>query len=95
MNILDYIPTGHANAISRRKLTELTGLNDRRNRNLIMKEKMQGALILNMEDGKGYFKPDLPAEIDLVRKAFDKESGRCYAASTVMERLAEALVTFE
>lgn len=35
MNILDYIPTGHKNAVSRRWLQTVTRLNDRKIRDMI------------------------------------------------------------
>lgn len=53
MNILNYIPKGKENAISRTELMHLTGLNDRKNRELIEQLKHQGHLICNL--GTGYF----------------------------------------
>ncbi len=95
MNIVDYIPYGRNNAIKRRKLEELTGLSDRHNRELIMKARNQGTLILNMEDGKGYFRPILPEELDCIKKAYDKEAGRNYASGVMMELLSEVFDLFQ
>lgn len=89
MNIADYIPYGHENAINRRLLEQITGFDDRYNRQLIMKARNEGAVILNMEDGKGYFQPILPQEIDLVRKSYNKEAGRYYASATMMKLLEQ------
>lgn len=56
MNIIDYIPTGQSNAISRRRLRELSGLSDRRMR-LEIEKARQDYAILNTQDGSGYFRP--------------------------------------
>lgn len=69
MKILDYIPTGHKNAVSRQTLTTLTKLSDRKVRELIANLNANGEpdeLIINMQDGKGYFRP-APEEDGLVR----------------------------
>lgn len=90
-NILDLIPVGHENAIRRSKLCELTGKDDRAMRNLIMEQRNAGAVILNMQDGRGYFRPKLPEEIDLVAEAADAARGRLYAAQVAVESLNQML----
>lgn len=55
MNILDYIPTGHKNAVSRRWLQTATRLNDRKIRDMISAVNTGGEdneLIINLQDGK-------------------------------------------
>lgn len=69
MRIIDYIPTGHNNAVTRETLQSLTHLNDRKIRDLIAeanKSAPDDVLIINMQDGKGYFRP-APDEKYLVR----------------------------
>ena len=61
-NIVDYIPVGHDNAISRKELCRLTGLNDRKIREEIAKAR-ESACICNMSDGAGYYIPEQLAEI--------------------------------
>jgi hypothetical protein len=56
MNIIDYIPIGRENAISRRMLCNITGLSDRMMRHEIERARKQYA-ILNSQDGSGYFLP--------------------------------------
>lgn len=58
MKILDFIPTGSRNARRRKHLRELTGLSDRLLRDEIHKARRK-IPILNMQDGKGYFIPDM------------------------------------
>lgn len=65
MNLLDLIPYGHENAVSRAELKQKSGLSDR-----VMRAKLtalrQEHAILNMQDNRGYFRP-LPDEYPLVR----------------------------
>lgn len=66
INILDYIPVGHRNAVTRGYLSTVTGLCDRQVRELIEKQCTRDHPILNMQDGKGYFQPAAD-EVHLVR----------------------------
>lgn len=69
MYILDYIPTGHNNAVTRDTLQSLTHLSDRKIRVLIAeanKSAPDDVLIINLQDGMGYFRP-APDEDYLVR----------------------------
>lgn len=69
MRIIDYIPTGHNNAVTRETLRSLTRLNDRKIRDLIAeanKSAPDDVLIINLQDGMGYFRP-VPDEDYLVR----------------------------
>ena len=52
MKIIDYIPVGHKNAVTRKQLVILTGLSDRKIRNMIQEECNREHPILNMQDGK-------------------------------------------
>lgn len=55
MDILDYIPIGKENAVTRAQLCAYTGLSDRTVRQLIEIARIEGAIIINQQDGKGYF----------------------------------------
>ncbi len=63
MDILDYIPTGSQNAISRYQLCKMTGIDDRKVREAIHNARRK-IPILNMQDGNGYFIPDMNTEKD-------------------------------
>lgn len=54
MNILDYIPYGEENAVSRQKLCTLTGLNDRAVREEISQARRNTPIL---SFGGGYFIP--------------------------------------
>ena len=56
MNIKDYIPVGHENAVSRQYLCSVTGLTDRKLREEIAKAR-ETTCICNSSDGKGYYIP--------------------------------------
>lgn len=63
MGIVDLIPTGKDNAITRGQLCSLTGLSDRAVRKLIEIARIEGAIIINAQDGKGYYISDNPVDI--------------------------------
>lgn len=56
MNIMDYIPFGHENGVTRRQLAAAVGSDDRGIREMIAKARRK-YVICNMQDGKGYFRP--------------------------------------
>ena len=78
MNIVDYIPQGFKNAISRRSLCTLTGLNDRVIRGLI-EEARRETIIISNNDGSGYWLfPDDPTEEEkeLLRRYVKQQESR-------------------
>ncbi len=58
IDILDYIRTGHDRVITRAELSDLTGIDDRTIRDMIHYAR-RDIPILNMQDGRGYFVPDM------------------------------------
>lgn len=74
MDIVDYIPFGRENAVTRAQLRIVTGLNDRQIREQISQAR-RDTVILNMQDGKGYFRP-LPEERHLVESYAKQETAR-------------------
>lgn len=74
MNIIDFIPYGKENAISRKQLSERCGMPDRVMRKQIEKERREYP-ILNSQDGSGYFRP-LPEEKPLVERWLRQERSR-------------------
>lgn len=95
MNIVDIIPKGRDNAIKGDKLADMLGVDERTVRELVMKARNQGAVILNVGGGnRGYFIPVLPEEIDYVHKEYDAIMGRIYPAQCSAENLREIMNTF-
>lgn len=91
-SIIDYIPFGHENAISRRELAQLTGLNDRHMRECIMQERRHTP-ILNMQDGSGYFRPDMndSGDVALLRAYKKQEESRAKAIMWALKATRKAL----
>lgn len=78
LNIVDYIPKGCANAVSRKSLCIATGLKDRVIRNLI-EEARRETIIISNTDGSGYWRyPDdpTPEEQLLLRKYVKQQESR-------------------
>lgn len=63
MNILDFIPYGKENAVKRSTLCALTGMNDRKVREMIEQEKRKGEIIINAQDGNGYYRSSDIADV--------------------------------
>jgi hypothetical protein len=63
-NIIDLIPYGHENAISRERLCAIMGKPDREIRKLIEAARNSGAIIINKQDGRGYYQTIDLAEIE-------------------------------
>lgn len=74
MNIEDYIPFGQKNAISRKRLSRMTGLPDRTIREMIGISR-HTTPIINLQNGGGYFRP-LPEERRLVVRWMAQEKKR-------------------
>ncbi len=56
--ITDFIPTGRENAVTRVHLREVTGLPDRKVREEIEQARRKGAIIINAQDGAGYYQSE-------------------------------------
>ena len=61
--IMDKIPVGHENAVTRQQLCISTGMNDRRIRRAIAEARRE-IIILNLQDGNGYYIPDMEDDVD-------------------------------
>ena len=63
INIVDYIPFGEENAVERFELMDKIMKPDREIRRMIEDARRSGVIILNLSNGKGYFRPDKKEEI--------------------------------
>ena len=84
MNILDYIPSGRDNAISREQLCRVTGLNDRAVRNLIKRARENGAPILSTSHGAGYWVSD---DLEEIKPYLREMEHRCKSLSRTVQSL--------
>lgn len=71
MELLNLIPYGKENAISRKDLSKLTGWDDRRVRDEIKRLMRNGERILSSSSAKGYWRSDDPDEIERFLKESD------------------------
>ena len=63
MNIVDFIGVGKENAVTRGELGALTNLPDRAVRKLIQEARDQGEIIINAQDGAGYYRSNDVGEL--------------------------------
>lgn len=56
--ITDYIPEGRDRAVTRERLCDLTGMPDRKVRELIERARRGGEIIINAQDGAGYYRSE-------------------------------------
>ncbi len=90
MNILDYIPYGRDNAVSRQALAALTGLEDRMIRKEINRLREKGEFILSSSHSVGYWRSDDPKEIEDYLKECD--SRRRHLAFPAMKKRFYTLI---
>lgn len=91
MNIVNYIPIGQENAITREALSIRTGLTDRAIRELIAQARRDTAII-NNQDGKGYYRPSGQEEIERYIK---QESARAKSIFWCLRGAKKALKEVE
>ena len=63
MNITDYIGIGKDKAVTRTELCNRLGMTDRTVRKMIELARAEGALIINAQDGRGYYISEDEADI--------------------------------
>ncbi len=92
--IFELLPEGQENAISRKDLATITGLNDRELRREIASERREGALILSSTDSEhsGYFRP---ASADELRRFVTSMTRRGKATFAAVAQARKALKRIE
>lgn len=88
MEIIDFIPYGKQNAVSRADLSLFTGWNDRKVRREISAAR-KDRVILSLENGSGYYQPTADDYPDL-EKYIQREESRAMSVFGSL-RLARAL----
>lgn len=87
-DIIDLIPFGHENAISRKRLCSRTGLNDRDIRRAIGELNETGAVILNR--GEGYFQYDAETDRYYLEHYLAIENGRIRTLNRKLRKMRKA-----
>lgn len=88
MSVTDYIPVGRENAVSRSYLASMLGVSDRKMRKMIEDERRAGAIILNAQDGKGYYMTD---DLDEMERQYRQDTARAMAILTRRKALRKRL----
>lgn len=73
--IIANIPAGRENAIKKEDLQTATGFSDRALRREIQAAREKGVLILNAQDGRGYFRAD-ESDIDELKAQYRQDTAR-------------------
>jgi len=89
MNIERYIPTGRENAITRPNLCRASGLNDRAMRIEIEEARNRGVIIINNQDGRGYYQTD---DIREIENQYKQNDSRAMAILVQQKHLRQRLI---
>lgn len=88
-SIYDLLPVGAENAVSRRELSSLTGIEDRQLRRQIAKERRAGALILSSSEiNGGYYRAASREELQRYVRSMQS---RCREILAVIRAAQEAI----
>ena len=92
MSILDYIGTGKANAVTRQELVRQIGLSDRKVREMIECARRDGALIINSQDGAGYYLSD---DLHDLRHQYTRNNNRAMSILVQQKHLRRRIKELE
>lgn len=90
MGIETYIPFGRENAVTRTELRRITGKSDRKIREEIEQARREGHIIINNQDGRGYYRTDDPDEIARQYRQQRRRAMSILAQQKYMRRLLKA-----
>lgn len=85
-----FIPEGRENAVTRQQLCIATGLPDRTVRECIEQARRRGVIIINKQDGAGYYRTDDPAEIKRQYRQNDRRAKSILAQQKHLRRRPKA-----
>lgn len=88
--LVNLIPVGRENAINRWALRDKAGVSDRQCRKLIQEAKEHGEVIVNLQDGRGYFKP-AAEDIANISKQYHQNLSRMISLSKQQKVLRKIL----
>ena len=86
--VVDMIPVGKKNAITREKLARLLGTNDRTARELVRKAREYGYIIINEQDGRGYYRTD---DLDMMERQYKQDTRRALSVLSRRKTLRQIL----
>lgn len=89
--LLQLIGIGHKNAVSRSELVYKLGMTDTATRELIRDTIDDGVLIVNAEDGCGYYIPETPEDIDIALRKHRSRIKKMEAKIDLMQRVKKRM----
>lgn len=89
--LLEVVPKGHKNAIGRDELSYKLGLSDTATRRLIAETVADGTLIVNAEDGAGYYIPETPEDVDIALRKHRSRIKKMEAKIDLMQRVRKQM----
>lgn len=87
-DVAKLIPFGKEKAVTREYLSEALGLGDRAIRRAISKARADGVIIINEQNGNGYYRSD---DIDDIEKAYRQEKRRALSTMVGLKRMRRIL----
>lgn len=91
-HIEEFIPYGRKNAVKRADLVNMIGLSDRVVRKLIEDARQSGVIIINMQDGRGYYRPEKREDLEYYIR---QEEGRAKSIHRNLKAAKKALREIE
>lgn len=88
MGIQDLIPFGREKAVTRQALCTLTGMSDRKVREQIEQARREGCIIINNQDGKGYYQTD---DLDEIERQYQQQRRRALSVLSQQKHLRRRL----
>lgn len=88
LRIEEFIPYGRNNAIRRADLVNLIGMSDRVVRQMIEDARQSGVVIINMQDGRGYYRPECKSDLEYYIR---QEEGRAKSIHRNLKAAKKAL----
>ena len=86
--IADFIPSGKENAVTREHLCRVTGLPDRKVREEIEQARRRGAIIVNAQDGAGYYQTE---DLEEIKRQFNQNDRRAKSILAQQKHLRRRL----
>ncbi len=88
MAVVDYIGIGKNNAVTRDYLRECTAMTDRVIRKEIEQARRDGVIIINNQDGKGYY---ISEDLDDIEKQYKQNNSRAMSILVQQKHLRSKL----
>lgn len=86
--ITEYIPEGKENAVTREHLCAVTGLPDRKVREQIENARRKGSIIINAQDGAGYY---ISEELKDIARQYQQNERRALSILAQQKHLRKRL----